>query len=250
MGFGAHGEVWTLHRRTQVRVRRAAAPPATHRHVEAAESFLLEAIDVGSQRVAGLASCREPHGMQRIFQRAIARLERSRIAAIGVAALGARFRAAEVRQHRRVVPACGAFCFPTLVILRIAAHVHEAVDRGRAAEDLAARRVQATPAEAGLRLGEVTPVVLLHAHRNRERGGHLYEDRAVGTADLEHEDAVLSVFRQPVGEHAARGAGTDDDVIERLSRGHRYRPSRHTRSSIACSAPSRHDRSHARARRA
>ena len=88
------------------------------------------------------------------------RLRSSRIAAIFVATGGARLRAPEVGQHGRVIPACGALGLPAFVILRIAADIDQAIDRGRSAEHLAARRVQAAAAEAGLRLGVVAPVVL------------------------------------------------------------------------------------------
>ncbi len=181
-------------------------------------------------RIAGLLAGREPGRVQRIGERAVAGLQRARIAAISVAACGARFGAPEIRQHVGITPARSAFRFPAIEVLRVAAHVHEAVDRGGAAQALAARRVDPAPAEMRFRFRVVEPVVLLHAHRDRERRGHLDEDRAVRAAVLEQQHAVLAVLGEPVGQHAAGGAGADDHEIEGLSRGHRCRPSRHTRS--------------------
>ena len=245
-----HGEIRALHRGAEVRIRRAAAPSAAHRHVEAAETFLLAAVDVGRVRIARLTAGFEPRRMQRIRKRAVARLERARVAAVLVAALGARLCAPEVGQHGRVVPAGRAFLLPAVEILRIAAHVDESVDRGGAAQHLAARRVEPAAAEARLRFGVVAPVVLLHAHRDGECGGHLHEEGAVRTAVLEDEHGVPAIRGEPVRQHATGRSRADDDVVELLSRAHRCRPWRHTRSSAACSTPSRRARSRARGRRA
>ncbi len=246
----AHGEVWAFHRRAQIGIGGARATPDPDRHVEASESFLLIAIDVGRPRIAGLLAGREPGRVQRIRQRAVSRLQRTRIAAVGIAAFGARLGTAEIRQHRGIVPARGALRLPALEVLRVAAHVNEAIDGGRAAEHLAARCMEAASAEPRFRFGVVTPVVLRHAHRDRKRRGHLHEDRAVGTTVLEQEDRVLAVFREPVRQHAARGSCSHDDVVKRLSRAHRCRPSRRKRSSAGCNAPSRRGRSRARVPRA
>src|SRR6202034_3717442 len=105
---------------------------------------------------------------------------------------------------------------PVLEIERVTAHVHHAVDRGGAAEHLAARGVQAAAVEMRLGLGPVAPVVALHVHRDRERTRHLDPQRAVRAAVLEQQHAVAAVLAQAIGEHAAGRAGADDHVVERF----------------------------------
>ena len=245
----AHRQVAPAHRRTQVGIRGAAAPAAAHGHVQVPESFLLKAVHVGGQRVAGLPPRLQPGRVQRVGEKPAARLERAIAAAVLIASLGAAFRALEVRQHILIAPAGGAFGLPALEVERVAAHVHQPVDRGGPAEHLAARGVQSAAIQVRLRLGVVAPVVARHVHRNRQRAGHLDPRRAVRAAVLEHQYAVLAVLGETIRQHAARGAGADDQVVDGLhgpSRARRRRPWRHTRSSVACNARWRRGRSRAR----
>src|SRR5262249_33651929 len=87
------------------------------------------------------------------------------------------------------------------------------VDRRRAADHLAARAFEPAAVHGRLRLGEVHPVVLAVV----EEVGPADRDRdqrvAVPPAGLEQKDARVSVFGEPRGEHAAGGAGADDDEV-------------------------------------
>ena len=156
---------------------------------------------------------------------AVRRRERAAVAAPGVGRPTKAFRAPEVGQHVAVAPAGRALRFPALEIERMAAHIDEAVDRRRAAENLAARAGDAPAVEIGLGLAHIAPIVGLHIHRDRQRRRHLDEEGAVRPAIFEHEDARAAVFTEPVGEHAPRRAGADDHVVEcLLAHGDRFAP--------------------------
>ena len=127
--MGAHREIVAAHRRPQVGIGGAAAPPAAHRHVQASESFLLKAIDVVGQRVARLARGGKPGLVQRIGQQPIARVQLADGAPVLIAAIRAPLRAPEVRQQLAIAPACGPLRFPMLIVERVAAHVHQTIDR-------------------------------------------------------------------------------------------------------------------------
>ena len=84
--------------------------------------------------------------------------ERAGAAAPGVLALRERLHALEVGQHVRVGPALGALALPAVVVAAVAAHVGHHVDRGRAAEHLAAHRLDLAAAHVRLGLVVVAPV--------------------------------------------------------------------------------------------
>jgi hypothetical protein len=75
------------------------------------------------------------------------RRQRPGVAAIGVCAALKALRAAEVGQHAAIAPALGAFRLPALEIERMPAHIDHAIDRARAAENLAARTGDAPAAQ-------------------------------------------------------------------------------------------------------
>src|SRR5207253_4998296 len=142
----------------KIRVGCAAAAAAAHGHVHLPEALLPEAVHVGGERVAGLAAGLEPRRVQRILEPAAPGGERALRAAVFITAAGAPLGALEVRQNVAIAPPCRALPLPALEVERIAAHVDEPVDRGGAAEHLAARRVQPPAAEVRLGLGVVAPV--------------------------------------------------------------------------------------------
>ena len=88
------------------------------------------------------------------------------------------------------------------------------VDRGGAAERLAARRVDAAAAGPGTRLLLVGPVDALHVKGLDEAGRQMDVGMPIPRPGFEHADAGAGVFAQPVGEHAARGARAHDHIVE------------------------------------
>ena len=91
--------------------------------------------------------------------------------AISVVALAdAPLQPLEIGQHIRIAPAAITELRPGVEILALAAIVDVAVDRGRAAERLAARRIDAAAAGPGPRLLLVGPVDALHVEGLDEAG--------------------------------------------------------------------------------
>src|SRR5262249_14249295 len=102
---------------------------------------------------------------------------------------------------------------PAVVVAAVAAGIGHDVDRGGAAQHLAAHRLDRAAIEIGLGLGLIAPVEhqavvhAAHAERDRDKGV------AIGRAGFQHQDARSTVLAEPIGEHAAGGACSDDDVV-------------------------------------
>ena len=168
-------EVAAFHRRAQIGVGGRPAHAVPHRHVEGAKPLLPLAVEVGADRIAGLTARLDEGVVERVAFEAARRRERPAVAAIGVGAAAKALGAAEVGQHVSISPALRALLFPALEIERMPAHIDEAVDRGRAAQNLAARAVHAPAVEMRLGLAAIAPIVGLRVHRDRERRRHLDE---------------------------------------------------------------------------
>ena len=120
----------------------------------------------------------------------------------------------EVGQHLGPGPAGVARGRPVVVVARLAAHVDHGVDRARAAEHLAARLVAAAAVQPRLRHGLEGPVGGAVLRQHGEPGRAVDQHALVDRAGLEQADRDRGVFAQPAGEHAARRAAADDDVVE------------------------------------
>ncbi|MHC2409557.1 hypothetical protein ACVJGC_002148 [Bradyrhizobium diazoefficiens] len=120
----------------------------------------------------------------------------------------------EIGQHVVIAPAGVAALAPAVIVLVLAANIEQAVDRARAAQRLTARLEHLAPLQLGLRLGLVHPVDRLLLEQLAVAERHVDPDVGILRAGLEQQHAVLAVRRQAVGEHAAGGAGADDDVVE------------------------------------
>src|SRR3954466_10363408 len=95
----------------------------------------------------------------------------------------------------------------------MAAHVRHGIDRGGAANYLAARALDRTAADARLRLGEVAPVV----QAMREQAPPCERDAqpriAIPAACLKYEHAHIRILGQAMSEHAARRSRADDHIV-------------------------------------
>ena len=154
---GDHLEVGPLHRRPEIGVGGRPAHAVPHRHVERAKPLLPLAVEIGADRIARLPARLDEGVVERVAFAPMRRRKRSGVAAIGVSRPAKALRAAEVRQHVLVAPALGALLLPALEIERMPAHIDHAVDRGRTAENLAARTGDAPAAEMGLGLALDSP---------------------------------------------------------------------------------------------
>src|ERR1051325_8985336 len=98
----------------------------------------------------------------------------------------------------------------------MAARVDHRVHRARSADYFPARPVQLPIVQPRLRLGLVRPVVA-RLKELRKRGRDVDLLLLVRPARLDQGDRRHAVGGQAVREHAARGASTDDDVVERVA---------------------------------
>ena len=186
--------------------------------IERGEAFLAVAVDVLGQLVAGLLAGGEERREQRVGRRSPLEDQWPRMAAPRIVGRGrqAVLHLLEVRQAVRVVPRphprVGG---PALVVERVAALEDLAVDARGAAEDLAARVVDAPAVHERLGLRLVHPVVVAAADREGQGGRHVDEDvePVVGPAGFEDQDTRPGIGRQPVGERTSGGPAADDDEV-------------------------------------
>ena len=124
------------------------------------------------------------------------------------------FRFLEIGQHIVIAPAAVAVLAPAIVILVLAAHVEQAVDRARSAQHLAARLKHTSPVQSRLRLGLVHPVDGFFLEQLAVADRHVDPDIAVLRARLEQQHRIFSVGAEAIGQHAAGRSRADDDIVE------------------------------------
>ncbi len=206
-------EIGPRQRRPQIGGGGAPAPAAMDRHVHRAKAFLLEAVHVRGEGIPRVLPGCDEGGEERVAHGAARDMQRAVAAAIGIAASGAGLGALEIGQHMRVGPLGKPIPRPAVVIERMAAHIDHGVERGRAAEHPAARPVHAPPVHMCLRFGLVGPVVRVAGEVVGQRRRHVNLPAAVARPGLDQEDARSGLGREPVGQHASRRPGADDDVV-------------------------------------
>jgi hypothetical protein len=202
------------HGGAQIGVGRRPAPALPDRALEGAEALLPLAVVVVRHAIARRGARVDKRLEQRVFPLAPRDVQRPLepaprgLARVAVPAL----HPPEVGQDVGIAPAVGAHLGPGVEVAGMAAHVDHAVDRGGAADHLAARAGHAPPAHVRLGLGAVAPVVAAHVHRVGECAGHPDEGARVAAAMLDHEDGAPRLG-QAEGHGAAGRARADDDVI-------------------------------------
>ncbi len=206
--------------RPKIGVGRAPASAVMHGHVEGAEALLLRAVQVAANRIARLPRRLDEGVVKRIALTAALGVERPAAAAIGVVTPCVVFRPLEIGQDIGIGPTGGAQLPPMVEVARIAAHINHAVDAGGTAEHPTARAMHSSPAEMGLRLAIVAPVVTAAVHRDRQGRRHLDDRAAVAAAGLQQQHSIPAVATQPVGQYAAGGSGADDDIVVGGGGGH------------------------------
>ena len=214
IGLGLHRQVLAALRRTQVGHRRTAAPAIADGELVGAEAFVLLAVEVVAHRHAGLLGGLDEDLADLVVQLAVGHVHRPFAAVVLVGAACVGLGLAEVRQHVVIAPARVAELGPFVVVRAVAARVDHAVDRGRAAERLAARAEHRLALAHGrVGLGFEAPVVLLAEHEEAEGAGRVDELEVVLRPGFEQADADGRIARQAVGKHTAGGARADDDVV-------------------------------------
>ena len=202
-----------LHR-IEVADGRAAPPPVARRKLEVARPLLGGAVEVVVARDADLLGGGDvgvadvaPHAHVGHRERAADPVERI-LAPLLV--LGA----AEERQHVVIGPAGAAELPPLVVVLRLAAHIQQAVDRARPAQHPAARPLQPPPVQARVRLGRHAPVGARVVHGLEVADRDVDPDVAVRRSRLDQQHPAGRVGGQAVGQHAPCRPRADDDVVE------------------------------------
>ena len=212
----AHFQVGPRERRREVEERGAAAPAAPGGAVHRREAFLPVAVEIVGTLEPGFHAGFDEGLEQRVDGLRPGDGKRTVAAVVGIRSGVAGLRLAEVRQAVPVRPLLQAGDpGPLVVVERISADVHHAVDGGRAAEHLPARAVHAPPVHPRLRIGDVGPVVGGAVLRIGERGRHPNAPLPPrhGASRLDEQDPRFRVLGEPAGEHAPGGAGPDDDVV-------------------------------------
>ncbi len=212
-GAGDHGEVGALAHGLEVGPGTGAAGAVAGGGLVPAEAFLACAVEIVGGRVAGLARGFQEHFRQRVAVARVGHAQRAVAAVEFAAAALVAFAALEVGQHVVPVPALGAQGGPFVVVAGVAADVAHGVDGTRAAQHLAARPPQRAVAQRRLGRGAVIPVHALLAHQLGQPRGHVDEGMPVAGAGFQQQHPVGRILAQAVGQHAAGGAGTHDDVV-------------------------------------
>mmetsp|Transcript_107950 Transcript_107950/g.315686 ORF Transcript_107950/g.315686 Transcript_107950/m.315686 type:complete len:272 (-) Transcript_107950:77-892(-) len=180
----------------EVAVRGAGAHAvAAHGHVHLAEALLLEAVHVLGPRIASLnASFNESivDGLD-CFRSAAADAERTTAAPVQRGARLMCLRLLEVGQHLAVAPPLAAdLPRPALVVQGVAPDVGHGVEARGAAQDLAARLVEAPAIQVLLRHSVVVPVVLVVGQVERQRRRHVdlpgVQRAAIAPSSLHQQD--------------------------------------------------------------
>ena len=129
--------------------------------------------------------------------------ERPTLAVIFAVEIGVVFRALEVGQHVGKRPAGIAERGPLIVVGAVAADIDHRVDRGRAAEPLAARLIADAAVEALLRHGVEGPVVDVAGDHQHECERCRDHPIVVPAAGVQHRHRNGRIFRQPSRHRAA-----------------------------------------------
>ena len=201
-------------RRAQIGERRAGAAAAPCRGLEKSRAFLGRAVEIGIGRNAGLGGGDDEGFRQRIVHAASPTPAAARRAVIFVGAALLVLGLLEIGQHVVIAPAGIAALAPAIVILVLAAHIEQAVDRTRAAEHFSARLEHLPAVQSRLRLGLVHPVDGFFLEQFAVAERHVDPEIGVLRSGLQQQHGMLAVGAQAIGEHASGRAGADDDVVE------------------------------------
>ena len=101
-----------------------------------------------------------------------------------------------------------------IVIARLPAHIDHAVDGGGAAQHAAARIVEGPPVEAGHGFRLEAPIGARIAHAIKVSDWDMDPEIIVAAARFQQQHPITRIDAEAVGEHTARRARPDDDIVE------------------------------------
>src|SRR5690606_7890707 len=125
----------------------------------------------------------------------------------------------EVRQYAGIVPARVAECRPVVVIRCEAPVVDHAVDRARSSERAPLRGEDRPSRGAFAGQGAELPGNLGIEQEFDDAGRDADQWMGVWRPGFEHTDGDIGILGQPRRQDAARRAGADDYIIERIGWG-------------------------------
>ena len=211
---GLDMQIAAVLRRAQIGERRAGAAAAARRGLEKSRAFLGRAVEIGIGRDAGFGRGNDEGFRQRIGVPPVGHRQRAARAVIFVGAALLVLGLLEIGQHVVITPAGIAALAPAIVILVLAAHIQQAVDRARSAQHFAARLKHLPAVQARLGLGLVHPVDGFFLEQFSVAERHVDPEIGVLRSGLQQQHGMLAVGAQAIGEHASGRAGADDDVVE------------------------------------
>src|SRR5207344_162182 len=141
-------------------------------------------------------------------------IDRSVATAIGRLAILPGFGPFEIGKNPVVRPAGQALRRPAVVVTAMATDIAHGVDRIGSADDLAARRLDATPAEVGLWFRLVSPVKTAEAPDASDPERNADQWMPVPTAGFEQQHANGGIGAEPGSQHATGRTGPNDDVVK------------------------------------
>ena len=208
-------EVRPLQRRMQIGTRGAGAATAAAGLLAPAD-----AVAGARRRVVDVLAVLEAELLagldhRRADRRAVhlRREQRAVLAAHGAALALPALGLAEERQAIVPRPAAIAELAPVVVVLGLAADVDQPVDRRRAPDHPPARIDDGTSVGAGVGLGAIFPGERWVVEHLEEAGRDVDERVPVAPARLDQQYFDVGILGEPVRQHAAGRARTDDDVI-------------------------------------
>ena len=212
---GLDGQIGAFHRRAQEGAGGRHAAAVLRGDLVDADAFLRRAVEVGIEGQAGRPSRLQVEPGEGVHMGGhVADMDRAAPAAPVVGAGLVVLDRLEEGQQIVIAPAGIAGRRPGIVVGALAADPHHRVDRGGAAEQLAARPVVGIAGQPRVRLGAKVPVHLRVEEGLAVAERHLHEEAPVGAAGLEQQHGETAARGQPLGQHAAGGARTHHDEIE------------------------------------
>ena len=139
-------------------------------------------------------------------------MQQAALGSIVVAAALVVFDFAENREQIVPRPAAIAQLRPGVVIARLTAHIDQAVDGARAAQQTAARHRNTAIGHAFLGFGFIAPIGRRILDQLTVADRHPAE-RMAARAGLQQQDFVAAIGGQSIGQDTARRSGANDDVI-------------------------------------
>jgi len=115
-----------------------------------------------------------------------------------------RLHAPEIRGHIRESPSRASLVTPTIELFGIAPDIGHAIQRARAAENLAARPIDGLPVHARLRLGRESPGILRIGEEFADAERYVDPDVPILATGLKQQGSIPPAFGKASRKRAAR----------------------------------------------